>query len=72
MSLGTRTLAQSSSRLTFDRVRTLAHALLDWDGTISLLARGWVDIMVDLCAEHAPGVPREVIHAEMLRAQRQA
>ena len=44
----------------------LSHALLVWDGTISLLRGGWVDLMVDLCIEHAPGVPREVIHAEML------
>jgi phosphoglycolate phosphatase-like HAD superfamily hydrolase len=51
----------------------LRHALLDWDGTISLLRGGWVEMMVDLCLEHLPAHPdetadelRHAIHAEIL------
>lgn len=51
----------------------LRHALMDWDGTISLLRGGWVEVMTDLCLEHLPANPdetaerlRAAIHAEML------
>jgi phosphoglycolate phosphatase len=45
---------------------SLRHALLDWDGTISLLRGGWVEVMTDLCLEHLPAHPDET--AEQLRA----
>jgi phosphoglycolate phosphatase len=52
---------------------SLRHALMDWDGTISLLRGGWVEVMTDLCLEHLPTNPEETaeqlraaIHAEML------
>jgi phosphoglycolate phosphatase len=51
----------------------LRHALMDWDGTISLLRGGWVEVMTDLCLEHLPRNPdetaeelRTAIHGEML------
>jgi len=51
----------------------LHHALMDWDGTISLLRGGWVEVMTDLCLEHLPinadetaEKLRAAIHAEML------
>lgn len=51
----------------------LRHALMDWDGTISFLRGGWVEVMTDLCLEHLPANPdetaeqlRSAIHAEML------
>lgn len=51
----------------------LRHALMDWDGTISFLRGGWVEVMTDLCLEHLPINPdetaeqlRAAIHAEML------
>jgi phosphoglycolate phosphatase-like HAD superfamily hydrolase len=51
----------------------LRHALMDWDGTISLLRGGWVEVMTDLCLEHLPAHPdetaeqlRTAVHAEML------
>lgn len=51
----------------------LSHAIMDWDGTISLLRGGWVDLMVDLCLEHlpvlandSPAVLRAQVQAEML------
>jgi phosphoglycolate phosphatase len=44
----------------------LSHVLMDWDGTISLLRGGWVDVMVDVCIEHAAGYSREQLRAEML------
>lgn len=51
----------------------LRLALMDWDGTISLLRGGWVEVMTDLCLEHLPMNPdekaeqvRAAIHAEML------
>jgi phosphoglycolate phosphatase len=53
--------------------RHLRNALMDWDGTISLLRGGWVEVMTDLCLEHLPANPdetaeqlRSAIHAEML------
>jgi phosphoglycolate phosphatase-like HAD superfamily hydrolase len=52
---------------------SLRHAMLDWDGTISLLRGGWVEVMTDLCLEHLPAHPDETaeqlqtaVHAEML------
>ena len=51
----------------------LRHALMDWDGTISLLRGGWVEVMTDLCLEHLPAHAdetaeqlRSAVHAEML------
>jgi phosphoglycolate phosphatase-like HAD superfamily hydrolase len=44
----------------------LRHAVLDWDGTVSLLRGGWVEVMSELCLELLPGGDRAAIHAEML------
>lgn len=44
----------------------LRHAIMDWDGTISLLRGGWVEVMVDVCLESLPTLDRTTVHAEML------
>lgn len=44
----------------------LRHVIFDWDGTVSLIRGGWVEVMVDLCIEHAPTLERALVHAEML------
>jgi phosphoglycolate phosphatase len=44
----------------------IKHAIMDWDGTISLLRGGWVELMVELCVGHAPTLERAHVHAEML------
>lgn len=44
----------------------LRHVIMDWDGTISLLRGGWVEMMVDICLESAPSLQRDAVHAEML------
>jgi len=44
----------------------LRHAVMDWDGTISLLRGGWVDVMVDIAIDDLASLSREMVHAEML------
>ncbi len=44
----------------------LRHAIMDWDGTVSLLRGGWVEVMVDVCIESAPSLDRTLVHTEML------
>ena len=44
----------------------LSHVLMDWDGTISLLRGGWVELMLDVCIEHAPEYSRDELRAEIL------
>jgi len=44
----------------------LAHVLMDWDGTISLMRGGWLEVMVDICIEQAPNYSRDDLRAEML------
>jgi phosphoglycolate phosphatase-like HAD superfamily hydrolase len=39
---------------------------MDWDGTISLLRGGWVELMVEMCLGHAPALERAQVHGEML------
>ncbi|MEQ1862368.1 MAG: HAD family hydrolase [Chthoniobacteraceae bacterium] len=44
----------------------LRHAIFDWDGTISLIRGGWVEVMVEVCIDSAPSLDRALVHAEML------
>lgn len=44
----------------------LRHVIFDWDGTVSLIRGGWVEVMVDVCLESAPTLDRALVHAEML------
>ena len=44
----------------------IKHAIMDWDGTISLLRGGWAELMVELCLGHAPTLDRAHVHSEIL------
>jgi phosphoglycolate phosphatase len=44
----------------------LRHAIMDWDGTVSLIRGGWVEVMVDVCMDSAPSLDRATVRAEML------
>ncbi len=47
---------------TFSRpieLRRVRHAVIDFDGTLSLLTGGWSDVMTDLYTEHLPMLPDE-------------
>lgn len=44
----------------------LRHAILDWDGTISLIRAGWVEVMVDVGMEDEPDMDRAMLRREML------
>lgn len=44
----------------------LRYAILDWDGTISLIRGGWVEVMVDVGMEDGPHMDRAKVRHEML------
>ncbi len=44
----------------------LRHVIFDWDGTVSLIRGGWVEVMVDVGMESLESLDRAVLHAEML------
>jgi len=44
----------------------LRHAIFDWDGTVSLIRGGWVDVMVEMGLEATPGLDRTLVLTEML------
>ena len=39
---------------------------MDWDGTISLLRGGWVELMLDVALDHAPDLARDDLRTEIL------
>lgn len=44
----------------------LRHAIFDWDGTVSLIRGGWIEVMVDVGIDSFPSLDRALLHAEML------
>jgi phosphoglycolate phosphatase-like HAD superfamily hydrolase len=40
-------------------LRRVRHAVIDFDGTLSLLTGGWSDVMTDLYTQHLPMLPDE-------------
>lgn len=44
----------------------LRHAIMDWDGTLSIIRGGWVEVMIEMSVESAPSLDRVVVRTEML------